>query len=89
MTLSKQAAAAPGIETVCKWTGLNCRTPMAEGDDLHSLADSGPGFQAHSVDTSGGKAPTPGCSAANVGESARVAYSADYQFYGTISVQAI
>lgn len=34
------------------------------------------------VNTAGGKAPSAGCSAANAGESARVAYTADYHFYG-------
>jgi len=34
------------------------------------------------VNTTGGKAPSTTCSAANAGESARVAYTADYHFYG-------
>lgn len=34
------------------------------------------------VNTTGGKAPAAACSAANAGQSARVAYTADYHFYG-------
>lgn len=34
------------------------------------------------VNTAGGKAPAAGCSAANAGETARVAYTADYHLYG-------
>lgn len=34
------------------------------------------------VNTAGGKAPAEGCSAANAGETARVAYTTDYLLYG-------
>jgi Protein of unknown function (DUF3455) len=34
------------------------------------------------VNTTGGKAPSTACSAANAGQSERVAYTADYHFYG-------
>ena len=67
-------------------------SPSPDGDSIAWLllvatAHLGEGVLAHvtniqRLNTKGGKAPAGGCDAAHDGQESRVAYTADYFFYG-------
>jgi len=69
----KATAAAPGADAI-PWLLLAARPDGPAGTFTATTS-------VQRVNTVGGKAPATGCSAANRGATARVAYSADYHFY--------
>ena len=72
---AKARADAPNADAI-PWLLLAARPDGAKGS--FSAITS-----IQRVNTVGGKAPASGCSRSNYGATARVAYSADYHFYGS------
>jgi hypothetical protein len=74
MVLAKMAAPDP---TAIPWLLLKVATNNGVGQLAHAK-------YVHRLHTQGGLAPTVGCDAGSVGAQARVDYSADYYFWGTM-----
>ena len=74
--MGKVAAAIPSPEaSSVPWLLLTARDHAGEGELAHVTS-------VQRVHTNGGKAPAEGCDAAHLGRETRVAYTADYFFYG-------